>query len=68
MQREARERREEWARQNQAKRKAQRQHEVETGMNICAGAVATGDVYGKNRVTDTIRLLAKATSKAVKRE
>ena len=64
--REARERREEWARQNQAKRKAQRQHEVETGMNICAGAVATGDVYGKNRVTDTIRLLAKQRARQLR--
>ena len=52
--------REEWSRKNQAKRKEQRQHEVDTGINICPGAVATGgDVFGKNRVTDTIRLLAK---------
>ena len=51
--------REQWSRENQAKRKAQRKHEIETGINICSGAVATGDVYSKNRVTDMIRLLHK---------
>ena len=51
--------REEWSRRNQEKRKAQRAHERATGVNICAGAEAVGDVWGKNSVTDTIRLLHK---------
>lgn len=65
-QREEREKREEWARQNQAKRKGQRQHEIETGINVCSGAVASGDVYCKNRVTDTIQLLARQRRRQLK--
>jgi hypothetical protein len=57
--READEKRMEWSRRNQDKRKAQRAHEVETGINICSGATATSDVWGKNRVTDTILMLRK---------